>query len=181
MPEKRILIGVCGGVAAYKTAMLVSQLAQRNYDVRVVMTKSAQSFVGVATFAALGGRSVVTDMFDPAFPLGPHIELARGADILCVAPATANFLAKAALGSADDLLAALYLCFEGPVVVAPAMNCEMWSKPAVQRNVQQLRDDGVFIVDPQDGWLSCRTRGVGRMAEPQVLLDVIERRLNGIA
>ena len=178
MPEKRVLIGVCGGVAAYKTAMLVSQLAQRGHAVRVVMTASAQSFVGAATFAALSGRSVVTDMFDPAFPLGPHIELAREADILCIAPATANFLAKAAAGSADDLLSTLYLCFQGPVMVAPAMNCEMWDKPAVQRNVQQLRDDGVQVVDPQDGWLSCRTRGVGRMAEPQTLLDAIEKILN---
>ena len=178
MPKKTIIIAVTGGVAAFKAAALTSQLAQSGYEVRAVVTSSAQKFVGTATFAALTGRSVVTDMFDSSFPLGAHIELARTADLICVAPATANFLAKTANGISDDLLSTLYLCFTGPVIVAPAMNCEMWEKPAVQRNVKQLIGDGVEIIDPQDGWLSCRTKGVGRMASPEEIASAITNRLN---
>jgi phosphopantothenoylcysteine decarboxylase/phosphopantothenate--cysteine ligase len=177
MEQGRVLIGICGGIAAYKSAMLVSQLAQAGHQVRVVMTESAKQFIGEATLTALSGHPVVSDMFDRAFPLGPHIELARWAEIFCIAPATANFLAKAASGAADDLLSTLYLCFEGPVLAAPAMNCEMWNKPAVQRNVQQIRDDGVELIDPQEGWLSCRVRGVGRMAEPTTIAKAVEDRL----
>jgi phosphopantothenoylcysteine decarboxylase/phosphopantothenate--cysteine ligase len=171
MGQGRVLVGICGGIAAYKSAMLVSQLAQAGFEVRVVTTAAALEFIGQPTLAALSGQPVVSNSFDPAFPLGPHIELARWADVLCIAPATANFLAKAAQGLADDLLSTLYLCFEGPVLVAPAMNCEMWQKPAVQRNVTQLHRDGVQLIDPQEGWLSCRVRGVGRMAEPQVIAE----------
>jgi phosphopantothenoylcysteine decarboxylase len=177
MAEKEIIIAVSGGVAAYKAAALVSQLAQQGHCVKVVMTESAQSFVGKATFAALTGNPVTADVFDPRFPLGAHIELARSAELLCVAPATANFMAKAALGAADDLLSTLYLCFTGPVLVAPAMNCEMWEKPSVQRNYQQLIEDGVQFVDPQEGWLSCRTRGIGRMASPEEIAIAINDRL----
>ena len=177
MPEKEIIIAVTGGVAAFKSAALTSQLAQSGYNVRAVLTSSAQKFIGPATFAALSGRSVVTEMFDPGFPLGAHIELARAADLICVAPATASFLAKAAQGISDDLLSTLYLCFTGPVIMAPAMNCEMWEKAAVQRNVKQLIDDGVEIIDPQEGWLSCRTRGVGRMASPEEIAAAITKRL----
>lgn len=177
MGQGRVLVGICGGIAAYKSAMLVSQLAQAGREVRVVTTASAREFIGAATLAALSGQPVVSDSFDRAFPLGPHIELARWAEVFCVAPATANFLAKAAQGLADDLLSTLYLCFEGPVLVAPAMNCEMWQKPAVQRNVNQLRSDGVELIDPQEGWLSCRVRGVGRMAEPDLILGAVARAL----
>ena len=177
MPEKEIIVAVSGGVAAFKAAALTSQLAQSGYNVRTVMTSNAQKFIGKATFAALTGRSVVTEMFDPGFPLGAHIELARAADLICVAPATASFLAKAANGISNDLLSALYLCFTGPVIIAPAMNCEMWEKAAVQRNVKQLIDDGVEFVDPQEGWLSCRTQGVGRMASPEEISDAIIQQL----
>lgn len=141
------------------------------------MTPSAHKFIGPATFAALTGRSVVTDTFDSGFPLGAHIELARTADLICVAPATANFLAKAACGISDDLLSTLYLCFTGPTIIAPAMNCEMWNHSAVQRNLKQLIDDGVQCIDPQEGWLSCRTRGVGRMASPEDIAEAIIERL----
>ena len=178
MGQGKVLIGICGGIAAYKSAMLVSQLAQAGYQVRVVMTESAGKFIGEPTLAALSGQPVVSDLFNASFPLGPHIELARWADLLCVAPATANFLAKAAQGHADDLLSTLYLCFQGPVLVAPAMNCEMWDHAAVQRNVRQLHEDGVEFVDPQEGWLSCRVKGVGRMAEPPVIAKAIESSLN---
>ncbi len=156
MPRE-ILVGVTGGIAAYKTAALVSDLVQSGLGVTVVMTRSAEKFVGAATFRALTGRRVATRSFETGdHPLGPHIELARQAELLCVAPATANFLAKAAQGIADDLLSTLFLSFSGPELLAPAMNCEMWSKPAVRRNLAQLREDGVHIVDPGDGWLSCR-------------------------
>lgn len=174
MTGREIVIGVSGGIAAYKTAALVSQLVQGGAGVTVVQTASAREFVGPATFAALTGRPVLEKVFDnDAHPLGAHIELARRADLLCVAPATANVLAKAATGMADDLLSTLLLSFTGPVLLCPAMNVEMWSKPAVQRNVDQLRRDGIHFVDPEEGWLSCRDRGVGRMAAPEKILTAI--------
>ena len=150
MNAREVVIGVTGGIAAYKTAAMVSQLVQSGINVTVVMTAAAEKFVAAATFAALTGRPVAREMFDDeSLPLGPHIELARRAELLCVAPATANFLAKAASGLADDLLSTLYLACKAPVLVAPAMNAEMWSKEAVQRNVAQLREDGVHFAEPQ--------------------------------
>ncbi len=174
MSKRELLIGVSGGVAAFKTAAVVSQLVKDDFGVTVVMTQSATQFIGVATFAALTNRDVYVDAFDEKrFPLGPHIELASQADLLCVAPATANFLGKTAHGIADDLLSTLYLSFAGPVLMAPAMNCEMWAKPSVARNVKQLREDGVKFIDPEEGWLACRTRGMGRMAENERILKAI--------
>jgi len=180
MNGRELIIGVTGGIAAYKTAALVSRLVQAGAGVSVVMTEAATRFVGPTTFAALTGRPVGTSVFDqPDVPLGAHIQLAEKADLLCVAPATANFLAKAAHGIADDLLSTLYLAFAGPVFLAPAMNTVMWNKPSVQRNVQQLRADGVHIIDPEEGWLSCRARGPGRMADPEVILEAIRGKLSG--
>ena len=174
-----ILVGVTGGIAAYKTAALVSDLVQSGIGVTVVMTRSAQKFIGAATFRALTGRPVVVRSFPPEeHPLGPHIELARKASLLCVAPTTANFLAKAAHGVADDLLSTLLLSFTGPILLAPAMNKEMWTKPAVQRNVAQLREDGFHFVGPTEGWQSCRERGVGRMAEPTEIAAAIHALLD---
>lgn len=174
MNGRELVIGVSGGIAAYKTAALVSQLVQAGAGISVVMTASAREFIGATTFEALTGRPVHTGLFhDPAHPLGVHIDLAERGELLCVAPATANFLAKAALGLADDLLSTLLLSFSGPVVLAPAMNCQMWAKPAVQRNVEQLRRDGLAIVDPEEGWLSCRRQGAGRMASPDRIQSVI--------
>ena len=172
-----ILVGVTGGIAAFKTAALVSSLAQEGHIVQVVMTGSAKKFVGEQTFAALTGRPVASALFDPAYPLGAHIELARSARLMCVAPATAGFMSRAVTGASDDLLSTLYLCFTGPVLMAPAMNCEMWEKPAVSRNVNQLREDGVQIIDPKEGWLSCRTKGVGRMAEPDDIRQAVNAAL----
>jgi phosphopantothenoylcysteine decarboxylase/phosphopantothenate--cysteine ligase len=154
---------------------LVSQLVQVGLGVRVVLTDNAERFVGPATLEALSGRPVIRDTFDSNFPLGAHIQLARDADLLCISPATANFIAKAAHGLADDLLSTLYLCFQGTTLIAPAMNCEMWERSAVQRNVNQLRADGVQIIEPQAGWLSCRTEGIGRMAEPSDIAACILR------
>lgn len=181
LPGREIVVGVTGGIAAYKTALLVSQLVQSGAGVTVVMTEAATRFVGPATFAALTNRPVATELFDDgAHPLGAHIELAERASLLCVAPASANFLAKAANGLADDLLSTLYLAFTGAVLFAPAMNAAMWAKPAVQRNVQQLRDDGVTFVDPEEGWLSCRQQGIGRLAAPERILEAIVRACSAV-
>jgi len=164
---REIVLGVSAGIAAYKAAILASQLVQGGAGVTAVLTARARRFVGAATFAALTGRPVASRSFDPArYPLGAHIELAARADALVVAPASADLIGKAALGLADDLLTTLLLCAECPVIVAPAMNAAMWSKPAVQRNVERLAADGATIVPPGTGWLSCRQTGTGRMAEP---------------
>ncbi|HEY2827993.1 MAG TPA: flavoprotein [Pirellulales bacterium] len=182
MQGREILIGVTGGIAAYKTAGLVSELVQAGAGVTVVLTEAAKEFIGAATFESLTGRPVPRGTFgDPDFPLGAHIELARRAEVMCVAPATANFLAKAAVGMADDLLSTLYLSFRGQVIVAPAMNAEMWTKSAVQRGVAQLLADGVSVVDPEEGWLSCRDQGVGRMAGTDKIRAAIERALKKAA
>jgi len=171
MNGRELLIGVTGGIAAYKTAALVSQLVQAGAGVSVVMTRSATELVGPKTFEALTGRPVGLETFGPT--PHPHIELATRAELLCIAPATANFLAKAAWGLADDLLSTTLLAFDGPVVMAPAMNDRMWTKPAVRRNVAQLRDDGVHFVDPEEGYLSCGAHGAGRMALPETIFEEI--------
>ena len=175
MNGRRLVIGVTGGIAAYKTAALVSRLVQAEARVDVVMTEAATRLVGPKTFEALTGHPVSTDLWGPG--AHPHIELAEEADLLCVAPATANLLAKAACGLADDLLSTLLLSFSGPIVVAPAMNCEMWRKPAVRRNVEQLRADGFVLIDPEEGYLSCGAVGVGRMASPETIFRVIAETL----
>ena len=175
MKGREIVIGVTGGIAAYKTATLVSRLVQVGAGVTVVMTRAATELVGPKTFEALTGRPVGVEMFGTS--VHPHIEMADQAELMCVAPATANFLAKAAWGLADDLLSTTVLSFAGPVVVAPAMNTRMWEKPSVQRNVRQLRDDGLVLIDPEEGYLSCGTRGPGRMASPETIFDVIRNTL----
>jgi len=177
--KRTILLAVGGGIAAYKSAFLCSRLAQSGHEVRVAMTRSAMQFVGVQTFSALSGRTVATDSFQPgAHPLGPHIELADGIDLMIVAPATANLMAKFAFGLADDLVSTLYLQRETPVLLAPAMSAAMWSKPAVQRNVKKLRTDGCQFVGPGEGWLSCRVQGAGRMAEPEEILATASEMLS---
>lgn len=173
------MLGVTGGIAAYKAAALASALVQDGAAVTAVLTPNARKFVGAATFAALTGRPVATRSFDPRYPLGPHIELAARADVVVVAPASADFLAKAAAGAADDLLTTLLLCAECPVLVAPAMNAAMWAKPSVQRNVARLESDGFTIIQPGTGWLSCRQRGAGRMAEPDEIAAAIRTALAG--
>lgn len=172
--RSELIVGITGGIAAFKTAALVSALVQDGHGVTVVMTRAARKFVGPATFRALTGRQVASDGFDRHFPLGAHIELAEKANLFVVAPASADFLAKAACGLADDLLSTLYLSFPGPVLLAPAMNETMWQKPSVQRNVATLRNDGVHFVDPVEGWQSCRRQGPGRMAEPADIKSAIE-------
>ena len=174
---REIVLGVTGGIAAYKAAALASALVQDGAGVTAVLTRNARKFIGAATFAALTGRPVATRSFDARYPLGAHIELAARADVVVVAPASADFLAKAAAGAADDLLTTLLLCTECPMLVAPAMNAAMWAKPAVQRNVERLAADGALIVPPGTGWLSCRQRGAGRMAEPDEIAAAIRTAL----
>lgn len=162
-----------GGVAAYKSADLASKMMQAGAAVSVVMTRAAEKFIGATTFEALTGRPVHQEIFEPREHFqGEHIGLARRADLMIVAPATANYLAKVAHGFADDLLSTLALTMTGPVLLAPAMNTEMWNKPAVQRNIARLREDGLHFVEPGSGWLSCGQVGPGRMAEP---LDIFAR------
>src|SRR5256885_646746 len=152
-----IIVGITGGIAAFKTAGGVSKLVQSGNGVTVGMKAGAGDFLCAGPFSALPGGAVARESFDDArFPLGAHIELAERASLLVVAPASADFLAKAANGLADDLLATLYLAFSGRVLMAPAMNTAMWEKAAVRRNVAQLTADGVQFVDPDSGWLSCR-------------------------
>jgi phosphopantothenoylcysteine decarboxylase/phosphopantothenate--cysteine ligase len=173
-----LLLGVTGGIAAYKAADLCSKLVQAGAAVTVVMTESAERFIGPTTFEALTGRPVYRDLFRPVEHFrGEHIGLAQRAQLMIVAPATANYLASVAHGVADDLLSILALTVTCPVLMAPAMNCEMWAKAAVQRNVAQLRSDGILFVEPGSGWLSCGQVGAGRMAEPVEILQAIERLL----
>lgn len=177
---REIVVGVSAGIAAYKAAALTSLLVQDGAGVTAVLTRNARKFIGTATFAALTGRPVATRGFDQsAHPLGAHIELAARADCVVVAPASADFLARAAHGLADDLLTTLLLCADCPVILAPAMNAAMWKHPAVQRNVEQVVADGARIVPPGSGWLSCRQSGVGRMAEPAEIAAVIRAVLAG--
>ncbi len=175
-----IVLGVTGGIAAYKAAELVRLLTDRGHQVQVVMTKAAQRFVGALTFASLTGRKVITDLFeDDSSPTGEsaieHISVAQQADLLLVAPATADILAKFAHGIADDFLTTMHLAYDGPVVVAPAMNSNMWAHPASQENVARLAARGVVIIDPDPGELACGMVGPGRLAEPVHIADAVDR------
>lgn len=177
MLEKReILLGVCGGIAAYKSADLTSKLVQAGALVTVVMTESANRFIGPTTFEALTNRPVYQQQFVPQEHfLGEHIGLIRRAELMVVAPATANYLAKVAHGLADDLLSTLALTRTCPLLLAPAMNTEMWNKSPVQRNVHQIQEDGIEIIQPESGWLSCGQVGAGRMPEPLDILQEIQK------
>lgn len=176
MHGREILLGVSGGIAAYKAADLCSRLVQSGAAVSVVLTRAAERFIGPTTFEALTGRPVHRDLFDAQeHHQGEHIGLARRADLMVVAPATADYLAKVAHGLADDLLSTLALTMTAPLLLAPAMNSDMWAKPAVQRNIALLRADGHHLIDPGVGWLSCGQTGPGRMAEPAEILARIEQ------
>ncbi|MGC2719201.1 MAG: bifunctional phosphopantothenoylcysteine decarboxylase/phosphopantothenate--cysteine ligase CoaBC [Candidatus Acidiferrales bacterium] len=172
----RIALGVTGGVAAYKAAELVRRLQQDKLDVQVVMTRGAQEFITPLTFAALTGQKVITDLFAAAggAPANvesaiEHIAVAQRIDLLLVAPATADILGKFAHGIAEDFLATLYLATRAPVIVAPAMNVNMWDHAATQENVATLRARGVHVVDPDDGYLACGMTGAGRLAATETI------------
>lgn len=175
---KRILLGITGGIAAYKAAELVRLLTRAGADVRVAMTAAAGRFITPVTFQALSGQPVWSDMWDPRVPdnMG-HIEHSRDRDLVVVAPATADFLARVAHGLADDLLSALCVARRCPLMVAPAMNVEMWENAATQRNLQMLRQDGVLIAGPAAGDQACGEVGMGRMLEPAQLVSEIENLL----
>jgi phosphopantothenoylcysteine decarboxylase/phosphopantothenate--cysteine ligase len=172
----RILLGVCGGVAAYKAAALTSTLVQRGALVDVVMTASAERFIGTLTFAALTARPVYTSLWDAPERI-PHIRLVREAEAILVAPATANLIAKLAHGIADDLLTTALLAARIPIVLAPAMNDAMYANDATQQNLATLRARGYEFVDPERGFLAERERGMGRLASEERLIEAIERAL----
>ncbi len=183
----RVIVGVSGGIAAYKAAELVRELQRHAVEVRVVMTSAAQKFVQPLTFSALTGHKVITSLWGEEDPgaAAPeqngidHIAEAQWADALVVAPATANILAKFAHGIADDFLTTLYLATSAPVVVAPAMNVNMWNHPATQANIATLRQRGVAIVEPGTGELACGMVGAGRMAEPEAISAAVLSALGG--
>ena len=171
---KCLLLGVTGGIAAYKAAELTRLLVQEGIEVQVVMTEAACRFVGPATFQALSGNTVYTDLWDARIANNmAHIDLSREADVVLVAPASADFIAKLVHGRADDLLSTLCLARECPLLVAPAMNRQMWENPATQRNIAQLERDGVTILGPESGEQACGETGMGRMLEPETLLEDI--------
>jgi phosphopantothenoylcysteine decarboxylase/phosphopantothenate--cysteine ligase len=172
MQGKRILLGVTGGIAAYKSPDLVRRLRERGAEVQVVMTAAAREFVTPTTFQAVSGRPVRTDLWDAAAEAAMgHIELARWADAVLIAPASADFLARLAAGLADDLLATLCLATEAPIAVAPAMNHVMWANQATRANVVQLASRGVLVLGPASGDQACGEEGVGRMVEPLELAE----------
>ncbi len=183
----RIALGVTGGVAAYKAAELVRHLQQEGFDVQVVMTRAAQEFVTPLTFAALTGQKVITDLFggragEPANVESAieHIAVAQRIDLLLVAPATADILAKMARGVADDFLTTLYLATTAPVVVAPAMNVNMWEHTATQENVKILRERGVRVVEPDEGYLACGMTGAGRLASLEAIVAGVRKALGAV-
>src|SRR5512133_632168 len=170
----KVLLGVGGGIAAYKAAELARLLMQDNHEVQVVMTRAAEEFVRPLTFAALTGRKVLTDLFAIEAAI-EHISVAQGHEVLVIAPATADLMAKLAHGLADDFLTTLYLAFTGPVVLAPAMNTNMWQHPATQANLELLRRRGHTLVEPDSGYLACGMVGPGRLADPERIVDAIVR------
>ncbi|HTV49294.1 MAG TPA: flavoprotein [Phycisphaerae bacterium] len=184
MPKSRrsILVCVCGGIAAYKVCFIVSKLAQNDVQVDVAMTEEAVKFVGPITFEALSGRAVHTEIWNnPGAPTAhdpQHIGLAQNSDLILVAPATANILAKMAHGIADDLVSSLLLAAQPKkIFAAPAMNEQMWENPATQANVKLLQERGIALIGPDSGWQACRTVGMGRMSEPKDILKVIGKKL----
>lgn len=178
---KRILVGVTGGIAAYKSAELIRLLAKAGMEVQAVMTDAAKQFITPVTLQALTGKPVLSDLWGDHEVNGksnrmPHIELTRGTDLVLVAPATADFLARIATGQCNDLLSTLCIARSQaacPLLVAPAMNREMWENPATQRNVARLEQDGVVILGPEAGDQACGEVGMGRMLEPEVLVELV--------
>jgi phosphopantothenoylcysteine decarboxylase / phosphopantothenate---cysteine ligase len=166
---KKIVLAVSGGIAAYKTVHVARSLTQLGADVRVIMTRSALRFVGDQTFAGVTGNAVATNLFGDG-PDAPHVELARGADLALVSPATANTLARMAAGLADDLVAATLLTVQCPILIAPAMHAEMWAHPATQASIATLAERGVIQVGPNSGPLMSGDSGMGRMAEPDEIV-----------
>lgn len=180
---RRVFVGVTGGIAAYKTATLVSRLAQAGCEVTVAMTEAAARFVTPLTFQALSGRPVCTGVWDHVESSDPqHIALASRADAAIIAPCTMDCLADLACGKTDDVVTLIVSAIDRsrtPVLLAPAMNTVMWTQPSTQRNVATLRSDGFRFVGPNDGWQACRNVGPGRMSEPEELLAAVAEAVRG--
>lgn len=178
---KTVILGVTGGIAAYKAAYIASALVQRGADVHVVMTEHATRLIGPATFQALTGNVVRTELFeDRSDPEIVHVSLPERADLLVVAPATANTIGKMANGLADDLLSTMALAVRCPVIIAPAMNVNMWKNAFVVANIDRLRQHEYIIVEPEAGRMACGSEGVGRLADPEKILLAIDQALTGV-
>ncbi len=178
MSQKRILLIIGGGIAAYKSCELVRLIRKTGHAVRCIVTAGGQKFVTPMSLAALSEDKVYTDLFDlkDEAEMG-HIQLSRQADLVVVAPATADLMAKMAAGIADDLATTLLLATDKPVLAAPAMNVRMWQHPATQRNVKTLRHDGITVLEPDEGPMACGEFGPGRLPEPEAILAAIEKAL----
>jgi phosphopantothenoylcysteine decarboxylase/phosphopantothenate--cysteine ligase len=173
---RELIVAVCGGIAAYKVADVVSALVQRGAGVTVVMTEGAQRFIGALTFEALSGRPVRSDTFNLTDSSDPqHIRLTEQADLMLVAPATANTIAKVAAGLTDDLVSLMISAAACPVVFAPSMNNRMWANPIAQENVAKLTRHGYRFIGPESGWLACRNVGAGRLTEPDELVEQVTK------
>ena len=182
-PSRRILLGVTGGVAAYKVPTLVSRWVQAGAEVRVLLTEAGQQFVTPTTLSSLSGQRVVTSMWDQTeHAESPHVAFARWAEVMVLAPASADSLGRLAHGLCDDVvtLTATALPNGTPLLVAPAMNADMWAKPTVRRNLETLRElwPNFHEVGPDEGWQACRTSGAGRMAEPDAIAEAVENLLS---
>lgn len=173
--RRRVLVALTGGIACYKTATVVSTLAQAGADIRVLMTEAATKFVGPLTFQSLSGKPVIDSIWQAEDrPDAQHVGLAQWAELLIIAPATANIIAKLAAGLCDDVvsLAACALPRTTPVLIAPAMNAQMWENPITQRNMHTVTETlGYHTTGPESGWQACRSKGVGRMSEPQAIIE----------
>ena len=170
LENKHIVLGVTGGIAAYKACDLLSRLRKQGAEVRVVMTKAATQFVSPLSFETISGRQAYTDSFDRRYEIG-HVALAKWADLMIVAPATADCMGKYACGIADDLLSTTLCVMRGKVLLAPAMNSGMWRSPAVQANYETLKSRGTYFVGPESGHLACGVDDIGRMSEPQTIVE----------
>ncbi len=169
-----VVVGVCGGIAAYKVCAVVSDLVQRRAGVQVAMTKAARKFIGPVTFQALTARPVFTSMWPSHDDRGQqHIQLTESADLMLVAPATGDMIGKVAHGIADDLVSTMIMSADCPVMFAPSMNERMWKNTVVQANVKNLQQEGYLFVGPEAGWLACRTVGAGRLAEPPTIVEAV--------
>ena len=177
MTAKRIIVGVCGGIACYKVCDVVSLLYQRGFDVTVIMTRAARRFVRPFTFQTLSHKKVYTALFDESEYDPSHIYLADNADLFLVAPATANVIAKLAVGIADDLLTTCALALKAPLMLAPSMNDNMWSHPTVKTNLATLGSRGALVVAPDSGYLACDRIGTGRLPAPDAIVAAVEKLL----
>jgi phosphopantothenoylcysteine decarboxylase len=176
---RELIVGVCGGIAAYKVADLVSKLVQSGAGVTVVMTAEAAKFVGALTFEALSGRKVRSSTFDLVDTSDPqHIGLTERADLMLIAPATANIIAKVASGICDELLSLMVCASACPVVFAPAMNDRMWANPITQENVTKLKNLNYHFIGPESGWLACRNVGAGRLSEAASIVEQVLKMLS---